>query len=94
MAGPETPVSITKAEDLTQIYSNTSQVSSTNWDITIGFGRTSLEQEPNGTIKATAVIHTEVTMSPQQAKATLDIFKTAVEGYEKQFGEINVKAKV
>jgi len=75
-------------------YSNETVVSSSNFDIVIGFNQTIPEFDPskNETIKISKLQH-KIIMSPQHFKVFVKIINEQLFKYEEQFGTITVEPK-
>lgn len=72
-------------ENYKESYSNWVRCETSLYDIKLLFGTI----EDDGSIKAS----TKIIMSPQHTKALLNMLKGTIEGYEKNFGEINIGIK-
>lgn len=78
-------VEITKAASFVKIYANSAFIEVTPWDFKMIFG----EIQKIG-IKMHVEQSVAVVMSPQHAKALLNVLATNVQEYEKQVGEIRL----
>ncbi|HEY2815854.1 MAG TPA: DUF3467 domain-containing protein [Casimicrobiaceae bacterium] len=70
-----------------EVYANTSQGAFTPWDIEITFGRLALLEGEPAAEELVAVV-----FSPHHAKAVAKVLHSAVESWEKNFGEIVLSA--
>jgi hypothetical protein len=93
MANAPTPQQLesVRSEKFTSIYSNSANLEVTPWDFKFIFGV--LVKPVMGGIPKIENL-TEVTMSPQHAKALLGVLNTNVQEYEKQVGEIKLPQPV
>ncbi len=71
------------------IYANQVELHATNWDFRFRFGEAFDVQTEN----ATVMERTRVIMSPQHAKAFLNVLSDNVRKYEAAFGEIRFNPK-
>jgi len=74
------------------LYSNKVQIQLSSWDFNFEFAQLLIvpnEQEGQPATVAVNAIH-RIIMSPQHAKAFLEILRQNVEEWEKQFGEIRL----
>ncbi len=76
-------------EKVQDYYSNCVMVNSTNWDFCLLFGRSHLE----GQDKVVEIYERSIYLSPQQAKALLNILGPQVAQFEKNFGEIEISVR-
>lgn len=77
------PLDSTQSSEHREIYTNTTKIGLTPWDLRIVFGHA--VQKPNGFASEDLVT---VVMSPQHAKVLLGAWTKALENYEKMFGEV------
>lgn len=77
------PFDATQSPEHREIYTNTTKIGLTPWDLRIVFGHA--VQKANAFASEDLVT---VVMSPQHAKVLLGAWTKAVENYEKMFGEI------
>jgi hypothetical protein len=81
-----TPLSAQIKMDTVNAYSNNVRLGFTNWDMWFLFGE--ILGEKDG--KLLTLPRARITMSLQHAKAFLQAFQTSIEGFEKDFGEIQI----
>ena len=89
-ASAKQEIEVLYPEDLCAIYVNHAQFLMTATDLNIDIGV--LRPDPKGK-KATVLINTRLTMSPQHAKLFLLKMQQVLDGYEKDFGKIPTKPK-
>jgi len=75
-----------RSQGFVSIYSNSAQLDVTPWDFRLTFGE--LKPEANKPPKIEQLVG--VVMSPQHAKALVQILSTFVQEYEKNVGEIKL----
>jgi flagellar protein FlaG len=80
-------VKIIQRADYREDYANSVQVRPSTWDFFLQFGR--LEQKQSDEVELH--MFQGVFLSPQQAKAVLNLLKTHMENYEKAFGEVQLQ---
>jgi flagellar protein FlaG len=80
-------VSLDKTEDYRESYANSVQLRTSLWDFFLLFGKIEQSQPEAVTIHNFQGIY----MSPQQAKALLNVLATNVQQYESAFGEIRLE---
>ena len=80
-------VKIIQRADYREDYANSVQVRPSTWDFFLQFGR--LEQKQAEEVELH--MFQGVFLSPQQAKAVLNLLKTHMENYEKAFGEVQLQ---
>jgi hypothetical protein len=76
-----------KSDAFMSIYSNSANLEVTPWDFKFVFGAL-ISQGPNKSPKIESRV--EVVMSPQHAKAMLNVLSTHLQQYEKQVGEVKL----
>jgi len=81
-----TPLQTPLKVDTINAYSNNVRLGFTNWDMWIVFGE--ILGEKDG--KLLTLPKARITMSLQHAKAFLQALQTSLEGFEKDFGEIQI----
>jgi hypothetical protein len=90
MTQPPAPrIQVTNLPDYRENYANSVQIRLSLWDFLLMFGRV------NQTSPENVQIHNfqGVYLSPQQAKALLNLMRQNVEQYEATFGEISLDAQ-
>lgn len=80
------PVERRRGPDFVHFYANNVEVAMSNWDIQIVLGEVVVDQDKKLAVQEKAV----VVMSPQHAKAFLNILLGNVAAFEKQFGVVTV----
>ena len=76
-----------RSDNFREMYCNTSQGAFTPWDIEITFGRLGFIDNEQAIEELVTVV-----FSPQHAKAVSRVLASAVQSWEKQFGEIVLSA--
>ena len=88
MSTPHQPkLSISQTPDFRETYSNSVQVRVSVWDFQLFFGLASSDSPDEISIRN----HTAVFLSPQQAKALLNLLGQNLAQYEQAFGELNLE---
>ena len=84
---PQPRVQLERAPDYREHYANSVQVRVTLWDFLLSFGMV------NQTAADQVTIHNfqGIYLSPQQAKALMNVLQTNVTQYESAFGEIKLE---
>lgn len=91
MANPAQPdIKIQQAEDYRESYANSVQVRVNVWDFFLVFGTLQQPTESQVEVRNFQGIY----LSPQQAKALLNILHQNVTNYEAMFGEIKLEPRV
>jgi len=80
------------AENFMAVYANTTQVRMGIFDVQFSFG-VNVENEDKDSSETTMRESVQVSMSPQHAKAVLQLLAGNLKGYEEEFGVINLKGK-
>lgn len=80
-------VRVTQNADYREVYANSVQIRPSTWDFLLQFGL--LEQKAADEVE----VHLSqgIYLSPQQAKAVLQLLKTHLDSYEKAFGEVQLQ---
>lgn len=81
-----TRLKIVPRADYREDYANSVQVRPSTWDFFLQFGR--LEQKQADEVELH--MFQGVYLSPQQAKAVLQLLRSHMENYEKAFGEVQL----
>jgi flagellar protein FlaG len=84
---PPTKIQLTRKEGYRDNYANSVQVRMSLWDFFLVFG--TLDQP--GPDAVTIECFQGIYLSPQQAKALLNVLQQNVQQYESAFGEINLE---
>ena len=88
MANPIQPsVKLTNTSDYRENYANSVQIRVNLWDFFLMFGRVNQTSADNVAIQNFQGVY----LSPQQAKALLNILTQNVNQYESAFGEIKLE---
>lgn len=82
-----TQVNLEKTGDFRETYANSVQVRVNLWDFFLMFGTMNQTRPDSVTISCFQGIY----LSPQQAKALLNVLKQNVQQYESAFGEIKLE---
>jgi flagellar protein FlaG len=89
MTPPQTRIVLDKSPDYRERYANSVQIRVNLWDFFLMFGNISQTAQDN--------VHIEnfqgVYVSPQQAKALLNVLQQNVSQYEAAFGEIRLEPR-
>ena len=80
-------LNVTQAPDYRETYANSVQVRVSVWDFQLVFGVASSETPDQVTIKN----QNAVFLSPQQAKALLNVLAQNLAQYEQAFGTLNIE---
>lgn len=80
-------INVTQAPDYREIYANSVQVRVSVWDFQLVFGLASSDSPDKVTIKNQSAVF----LSPQQAKALLNVLGQNVAQYEQAFGTLNLE---
>ncbi len=80
-------LNLTQASDYRESYANSVQVRVSVWDFQLVFGLASSESPDQVTIKN----HQAIYLSPQQAKALLNVLGQNVAQYEQAFGTLSLE---
>jgi hypothetical protein len=84
---PATKIQLINTPDYREGYANSVQVRVSLWDFFLMFGRVNQTAPDNVTIHSFEGIY----LSPQQAKALLNVLQQNVTQYETAFGEIKLE---
>ena len=84
-----TQVQIEKSEDYRETYANSVQVRVSLWDFFLMFGTMNQTRPDAVTIQGFQGVY----LSPQQAKALMNVLQQNVAQYEATFGEIRLESK-
>jgi hypothetical protein len=76
-----------QAPDFREMYANSVQVRVSVWDFQLVFGLASSESPEKVTVRN----HSAIIMSPQQAKALLNVLGQNIAQYEQAFGTLNLE---
>jgi flagellar protein FlaG len=80
-------MNLVQAPDYRETYANSVQVRVSVWDFQLTFGLASSETPDQVTIRN----HQAIFLSPQQAKALLNVLGQNVAQYEQAFGQLNLE---
>jgi uncharacterized protein DUF3467 len=80
-------MNLVQTEDYRETYANSVQVRVSVWDFQLTFGLASSESPDQVTIRN----HQAIFLSPQQAKALLNVLGQNVAQYEAAFGTLNLE---
>jgi len=80
-------ITVTNADDFRETYANSVQVRVSVWDFQLVFGVASSETPDQVTIRN----HNAVFLSPQQAKALLNVLGQNIAQYEQAFGTLSLE---
>src|SRR6202790_660093 len=80
-------LNLTQASDYRESYANSVQVRVSVWDFQLVFGLASSESPDQVTIRN----HQAIYLSPQQAKALLNVLGQNVAQYEQAFGTLSLE---
>ena len=78
---------IIESEDYRDVYSNSTNVRVSLFDFHLSFGT----MDPPSAEGPSMTMSAGVFLSPQQAKALLNVLAQNIRGYEQQFGEIKLR---
>jgi hypothetical protein len=87
MTQPQPRIQLEKSADYRESYANSVQVRVTLWDFFLSFGMVNQTAADHVTIQNFQGIY----VSPQQAKALLNVLQQNVTQYESAFGEIKLE---
>jgi Protein of unknown function (DUF3467) len=87
MQQPAPKIQLTNTQDYRENYANSVQVRVNLWDFLLLFGRVNQTSPENVSIQNFQGIY----VSPQQAKALLNVLQQNVTQYESAFGEIRLE---
>jgi hypothetical protein len=87
--GQPPAVSLEYSADYRESYANSVQLRASLWDFFLLFGKVRQSSPESVSIENYQGIY----LSPQQAKALLNVLQTNVEQYEATFGEISLEAQ-
>ena len=82
-------VNLAQTPDYRETYANSVQVRVSVWDFQLVFGLASSEKPEEVTIRN----HQAIFLSPQQAKALMNVLGQNVAQYEQAFGTLNLEPK-
>lgn len=85
-SGPQQQPEAVRSQTFMSIYSNSAQLEVTPWDFRLIFGE--LKPEANKPPKIEQLV--SIIMSPQHAKALVQMLTTYLQEYEKNVGEIKL----
>jgi hypothetical protein len=80
-------MNLVQTQDYRETYANSVQVRVSVWDFQLTFGLASSESPDQVTIRN----HQAIFLSPQQAKALLNVLGQNVAQYEQAFGTLNLE---
>jgi Protein of unknown function (DUF3467) len=80
-------LNVTQAPDYRETYANSVQVRVSVWDFQLVFGLATSESPEQVTIKN----HSGIFLSPQQAKALLNVLGQNLAQYEQAFGQLAIE---
>jgi hypothetical protein len=80
-------INVTQAPDYREIYANSVQVRVSVWDFQLVFGLASSDSPDKVTIKNQSAVF----LSPQQAKALLNVLGQNLAQYEQAFGTLSLE---
>jgi flagellar protein FlaG len=80
-------LNVVQAPDYREIYANSVQVRVSVWDFQLVFGLASSESPEHVTIKNQCAVY----LSPQQAKALLNVLGQNLAQYEQAFGALSLE---
>jgi flagellar protein FlaG len=86
---PQPQIRITHRADYRELYSNSVQVRANLWDFFLSFGVLDQASPEGVSIQNFQGIY----LSPQQAKALLNILQQNIAQYEATFGELRLEAQ-
>jgi len=89
MTPPQTRIVLDKSPDYRESYANSVQIRVNLWDFFLMFGNISQTAPENVHIQNFQGIY----VSPQQAKALLNVLQQNVSQYEAAFGEIRLEPR-
>lgn len=80
-------MNLVKSDDYRESYANSVQVRVSVWDFQLVFGLASSDSPDQVTIRN----HQAIFLSPQQAKALLNVLGQNLAQYEQAFGQLNLE---
>ncbi len=80
-------MNLVQSPDYRESYANSVQVRVSVWDFQLTFGLASSETPDQVTIRN----HQAIFLSPQQAKALLNVLSQNIAQYEQAFGQLNLE---
>jgi uncharacterized protein DUF3467 len=83
-------IKLTNAPNYRDNYANSVQIRASVWDFFLVFG--TLQQQTEAQVEVTNF--QGIYLSPQQAKALLNVLQQNIVNYEKAFGEIKLDARM
>jgi flagellar protein FlaG len=83
----QTKVNLTQTDDYRESYANSVQVRVSVWDFQLIFGLANSDSPDQVNIRN----HQAIFLSPQQAKALLNVLGQNIAQYEHAFGELNLE---
>jgi flagellar protein FlaG len=83
-------IKLTNAPNYRDSYANSVQIRASVWDFFLVFG--TLQQQTEAQVEVTNF--QGIYLSPQQAKALLNVLQQNIINYEKTFGEIKLDARM
>jgi flagellar protein FlaG len=83
-------VNLTQTDDYRESYANSVQVRVSVWDFQLVFGLASSDSPDQVTIRN----HQAIYLSPQQAKALMNVLGQNIAQYEQAFGNLNLEPQV
>lgn len=89
MTQPQTRIILDKAADYREGYANSVQIRVNLWDFFLMFGNITQSEAENVRIHNFQGVY----VSPQQAKALLNVLQQNVSQYEAAFGEIRLEPR-
>ena len=89
MTTPQTRIILDNATDYREDYANSVQIRVNLWDFFLMFGKISQTEAENVRIHNFQGVY----VSPQQAKALLNVLQQNVSQYEAAFGEIRLEPR-
>jgi flagellar protein FlaG len=89
MTPPQTRILLEKAPDYREGYANSVQIRVNLWDFFLMFGHINQQQAETVQISNFQGVY----ISPQQAKALLNVLQQNISQYESAFGEIRLEPR-
>jgi flagellar protein FlaG len=83
-------VNLTQTDDYRESYANSVQVRVSVWDFQLVFGLASSDSPDQVNIRN----HQAIFLSPQQAKALMNVLGQNIAQYEQAFGTLNLEPQV
>src|SRR5580704_6214259 len=87
MSQQQPHLNVAQSPDYRESYANSVQVRVSVWDFQLTFGLASSESPDQVTIRN----HQAIFLSPQQAKALLNVLSQNIAQYEQAFGALNLE---